>query len=1183
MAEGKLQLLVKARPGFAGRALSLSGVPDLQVEDLRLTMDRTRGAAAAAAPRWMQATATTAEDGVNPWDLCHRLVTEAGGLGAAGAVSFAEPDLEQQWLDRRQGALAFGGGNRCEVEQPQDADAYAVGPRKFWHLDDNYSGLRAARSTVQRGQVRIAHLDTGYDPKHETLPKHLRTDLQKNFVDGDRPDDATDEPTALLNPMFGHGTATLAILAGSAIRGEVVGGAPQLDVVPLRVANWVTLIKNSAIVKAFDYVLGLWGEDSKRIEVVAMSMGGLASQAWAEAVNALYERGIFVVTAAGNNYANVPGYIVYPARFNRVVAACGVMANRRPYADLPALKMAGCYGPDDKMRTALAAWTPNLPWAKIHCGDGLDWDGGGTSAATPQVAAAAALWLQQHQGRLTQHQGWQRVEAVRQALFGAMPWPKQPDETQQRLGRRNLNATEALRELPGNPAALRQEEPDRAGFALWKVLFGAAGEAASPGEAMLELEALQLSQRTKAIEDLLRESGAGDDPANPASFADPLRRRRIAESLADHPEASRALRERLQHAVGSRGAAGRRLRAVEDLGALGDLPSWKPPKPSVRRLRVYSVDPLSAIEISRYRLAAATLEVPWEENLQPGPIGEYLQVIDIDPPSQAAYAPVDLNHPYVLADGGLAPSEGSPQFHQQMVYAVAMTTIGHFEKALGRVALWAERRATIDGSRDSRFVRRLRIYPHALREANAYYSPEHRALLFGYFRASEGGVGQNLPGGLVFTCLSHDIVAHETTHALLDGLHPRYREMTNPDLLAFHEAFADIVALFQHFTMPEALRTQIAEARGDLSMSKELAGLARQFGQAIGERDVLRSAIQKPDSLPEPGAYKATIEPHLRGSYLVAAVFQAFLAVYKEQTADLLRIATSGTGVLPEGQLHPDLVERLAQAAATIAGRILRICIRALDYCPPVDLGFGEYLRALITADHDVVPNDQHGYRVAFVSAFRTFGIFPDEVATLSTDALLWRGIDDPALNQAFKAIEVSWDRDGDRLEAYRSQQVAARQLHRALMKYKGSLSALGLAEPPPAGRRWRVETLDGVEGRVSPIEVHSVRPANRVTPDDRIHSDLIVELTQRWCPGKVGNLNAPCEEFYRGGATVICDPATGAVRYVVRKRLGSRWRVEQQRQDRDAMRGLSLADNYFLDGQSSEPFALLHRMHQPG
>ena len=56
-----------------------------------------------------------------------------------------------------------------------------------------------------------------------------------------------------------------------------------------------------------------------------------------------------------------------------------------------------------------------------------------------------------------------------------------------------------------------------------------------------------------------------------------------------------------------------------------------------------------------------------------------------------------------------------------------------------------------------------------------------------------------------FCAVSHDIIAHETTHALLDGLHRRYQEATNPDVLAFHEAFADIVAIFQHFTMPEAI------------------------------------------------------------------------------------------------------------------------------------------------------------------------------------------------------------------------------------------------------------------------------------------------------------------------------------------------------------------------------------------
>jgi hypothetical protein len=60
------------------------------------------------------------------------------------------------------------------------------------------------------------------------------------------------------------------------------------------------------------------------------------------------------------------------------------------------------------------------------------------------------------------------------------------------------------------------------------------------------------------------------------------------------------------------------------------------------------------------------------------------------------------------------------------------------------------------------------------------------------------------------------VVAHETTHALLDGLHRYYQYQTNPDIAAFHEAFADIVALFQHFTIPAALKYTIAKSQGDL-------------------------------------------------------------------------------------------------------------------------------------------------------------------------------------------------------------------------------------------------------------------------------------------------------------------------------------------------------------------------------
>src|SRR5690606_24411071 len=115
----------------------------------------------------------------------------------------------------------------------------------------------------------------------------------------------------------------------------------------------------------------------------------------------------------------------------------------------------------------------------------------------------------------------------------------------------------------------------------------------------------------------------------------------------------------------------------------------------------------------------------------------------------------------ILAQNGLAPSEGNPQFHQQMVYAVAMTTIHNFERALGRRAFWAER-WELDRDAEDRFVQQLRIYPHALRDANAYYSRDKLALLFGYFPATSDRSSGLYPGGLVFTCLSHDVIAHET-------------------------------------------------------------------------------------------------------------------------------------------------------------------------------------------------------------------------------------------------------------------------------------------------------------------------------------------------------------------------------------------------------------------------------------
>ncbi|OJY73103.1 MAG: hypothetical protein BGP12_08300 [Rhodospirillales bacterium 70-18] len=1161
-----MRLLLKANPAAIRQGLAIGGAAPIALRPLMPSIDDARGAAlgiAGAAASW-QVTGELELPG-NAWDACHALVRD--GLGASGdaGLVMAEPDLEQSWLpadQQRQAGAAAGGG------APQ-SDHYPIGAPDGWFADRPYSGLAAARTILGAAPpgLRIAHLDTGYDPAHRSKPTGLRAGLARNFADlspdGTPGSDAFDRKTAAVNPMFGHGTATLALLAG-----EPYGGARGFEVVPLRVANWVTLFANSAIAAALDYVHHLAGSADTRCDVVSMSMGGAPSAVWADAVNALYEAGVAVVTAAGNNFGNLPvRSIVYPARFNRVLAACGVMADGKPYADLGLDRMAGCYGPARKMRTALSAWTPNAPWAVFGQPDRVDQDGGGTSAATPQIAAATALWLERHRQALTGHSGWQRVEAARLALFRAAGRDGPPDA---RLGRGVLHADAALGFAPALPATLRKEAEDHTDFAVLRLLTG-IGAAASPHDRMFHLEALQIAHGSAEVQAAL----GGLDPED-ARLADHGWRAVLA-AVADAPACSAALRGliRARLPAAARGGPAAPAQEAPQVPA-PRMPPPAPPPPAVpvpdsRQLQVFAFDPGFATRMATRRIATAVVAVEWEDGLRPGPVGAYVEVIDIDPASDRAYAPVDLNAPELLAQDGLAPSDGSPQFHQQMAYAVAMRTIGHFKTALGRAPLWAELVEQTPQGLKHRFVRRLRIYPHALREPNAYYSPEKRALLLGYFRALAPGATEVMRGGMIFTCLSHDIVAHETTHALLDGLHPRWKEPTNPDAPAFHEAFADMVALFQHFTMREALLSEIRQARGRLRFGPIMGKLARQFGQAIGGRGALRDAIGRP---PSPTDYADASEPHALGEVLVAAVFDAWVQVYEDRTADLFRLATGGTGVLPRGEIPHDLAGRLADEAAKLAGHFLNICIRALDYCPPVDPTFGEYLRALITADADLVRDDPYGYRVALVDGFRRRGILPEGVQTWSPDALIWQRPDQPltlsGMTTVLDGVGDKWDLASDRLAAWRASRANARKLHAALTETAEAPSlwaALGLLAPH------QEQSVDGGQGITGGIEVHSVRPTRRVGPDGQLGAAVVIELTQRWQPK--GD-----SEWYRGGCTIIWDRAEREVRYLIYKRVGHGERTARQQAFRMAAGGSASASYFRRDQHAAEPFALMHSDH---
>jgi hypothetical protein len=417
-----------------------------------------------------------------------------------------------------------------------------------------------------------------------------------------------------------------------------------------------------------------------------------------------------------------------------------------------------------------------------------------------------------------------------------------------------------------------------------------------------------------------------------------------------------------------------------------------------RTLTIVAHDPgLTVGSGKAKRILTAEVQVPNEE-LDAGPRGYRVNVIDYDSSTDTLYAPLDpakYGAPASPADPYRKPSDrtilSDPRFHAQNVYAVVMRTLARFESALGRRVSWS-----FNGHQ-------LFVAPHAFATANAFYSKRDRALMFGYFPSPRTAAP-------IMSCLSHDVVVHETTHALLDGLRARYTDPSSPDQAAFHEGFADVVALLSAFSVPEVVGaalvpiTQSAKSKGTKTVPRSalvlpslrrniLASLAEQMGEELsGVRgNPLRRSVDLTPStryyLHEPEFE----EPHRRGEILVAAVMQAFLRVLANAFASLGDQPSNGSK--PSGPLD---LKRVILEASDTANRLLNLCIRALDYTPPVHLRFGDFLSAALTSDHEIVPDDtRYGFRDALRRSFAEYGIAPTSQPRAGKATGLWEPPDE--------------------------------------------------------------------------------------------------------------------------------------------------------------------------------------------
>jgi hypothetical protein len=613
-------------------------------------------------------------------------------------------------------------------------------------------------------------------------------------------------------------------------------------------------------------------------------------------------------------------------------------------------------------------------------------------------------------------------------------------------------------------------------------------------------------------------------------------------------------------------------------------------RPEFRQLRIYAIDPM----VARAGEHQATVQIRFEElplrkdtdDPAKAPVsfhGRRLEVVDVDASGETPVwlKPINLDDANIAMQLGLEPAESDPQFHQQMVYAVAMRTLEQFDRALGRVTYFAGRR-------------RLRLVPHAFRGSNAFYHPKLRAVLFGYFRASKDAPGENLPGQVIFTCLSHDIIAHEVTHAVVDRLRPYFNVATNPHVRAFHEGFADIVAVFQRLTFRDLVQRELQNAGADIRKSQLLFDIAAQFGQGLGSGKALRTALDNKTRIQD------VREEHALGAVLVAAILEAFLASLDSRAADLIRLATGGTGVLPQGAQHPDLVRRLTAECIRIAQSVLTMCIRAFDYLPPADVTFGAFLRALVTADWELNPLDEFGLRASVIEACRRRGIFAAEAGSLAVNALLldvardeeWRGHEatfrdwvDLAIRFDIEEQRAATPDDGvdlfvadaqlpsDRLLVKQAPPVrsdfyyttpqdelpSAGDLANAIINWFAALSPdqrqrLGLLSYPPLQRP----------------HFHSNR---RVTSDGTLRFGLVVQLVQMQAV-TVGGV----ARNFPTGLTLVID-VTGKVRFVI----GST-PFESRGQDLEKMAQSATTNalGWHIDDPLADPFAVdYHGMHE--
>lgn len=368
--------------------------------------------------------------------------------------------------------------------------------------------------------------------------------------------------------------------------------------------------------------------------------------------------------------------------------------------------------------------------------------------------------------------------------------------------------------------------------------------------------------------------------------------------------------------------------------------------------------------------------VDGEDFFLDGPVSRRVAVIDFDPATGglcrgAKFLPaasVEGTGRYEYRQGDF----DDPAFVQAAVFGGVSKTIAMFEEkdTLGRKVSWG-----FGGPQ-------LLVVPRAGEWANAFYERDSRCLQFFFFKPENGG-------GTIYASHSQDIIAHETAHAIIDGIVPDIYDGASPQTLAIHEAMADIATVLMAFRSRELVSRVLQMTGGSIDRSNVFTGVGEHFGMGLGRRQEVLRELNNKRTLRDRGLDRTS--PHDLSEVLSGALWSVMLSIYDEvHTKPARQVALEGKVAVPRefeqwarsGDPEARSLQEDAGASPAVPKRSLyiagerfkRTVLRGLDYLPPGELSFADFGRAVHASDEASHPESDR-QRVRLVEEFIRRGI----------------------------------------------------------------------------------------------------------------------------------------------------------------------------------------------------------------